>query len=99
MKSRCKNGTRRNKKTGNCEPTGLGTRSQRLGYSESDMREIIRGLLRMELREDKKVDVIMKLQTIEYDPEYKSAFTGKKMSKPEEQGLDRVYAYTKYGDW
>lgn len=105
--SRCQNGTRRNRKTGICEPKSYKNPHSRSalkkakfsGYSDADMHRLIEYVIDMELSKSKMLDILHKLHSIEYDPKYIGHFSHNPLPYPFAQGQDRIHAYFKDGDW
>lgn len=104
---RCKNGTRRNKKTGNCESRKVSSHSKTRHSSlkpkrlltKNEIDTLVNELLNMYCISsyDQKSDIkytISNLHLLKYDPNYVSDFSGKK-EDPHQQVMDKLYSYWK----
>lgn len=110
MAPRCQKGTRRNKKTGNCEkstkkrcPNGS-RRNKTTGNCESKSSKLtasdIKSILSdsgVHAAEDKRM-ITAKLRQITYDPSYESCWDGKPQRDLYAQALAKVQCWAKYGD-
>ena len=100
---RCPKGTRRNKKSGNCESKGS-TRSSRSPVvskkpiSDSALDDIIDS---MNIDSEKRAELEkMKpaLKKMKYSKSYKSCFTGKSTRDVEDMIATKIQCWAKYGD-
>jgi hypothetical protein len=100
---RCKNGTRRNKKTGNCEKkSSVGTKrvyspikSAFPQLTSSDIENILKEY-NITNTSDKRM-LTKKLKKMKYNPNYESCWDGKPGRNLYEQATEKVSCWNKYG--
>lgn len=89
--SRCQNGTRRNKKTGNCEPHSKGTHT----LSTSEINQLIKDT---HVESKEKKEIRKKLKTLKHQKRYKDCFTGKLVKELYGQAYSKILCHFKYRD-
>ena len=98
---RCPNGSRRNKKTGNCEkkiPKSV-TQKKKISFpplTVSDIETILNEF-NIEDANDKHM-ITKKLKKMKYDPTYQSCWDGKPGRDLYSQAREKVSCWAKYGD-
>jgi len=110
---RCKNGTRRNKKSGNCEPKRASTRCPKstrrnkktyicetVRITDTKLNEIINNL-KPNMTDEKIMQLERMrptLKKIKYSKSYKSCFTGKATRDIIDMIETKIACWSKYGD-
>lgn len=102
---RCPNGTRRSKKTGNCEPKGSRSKTakrspvaSRKTISDKELDEIIQSIPLDEPKRAQLESMRPKLKQMKFSKSYKSCFTGNPTKNLEAMIQDKIFCWSKYGD-